>query len=212
LPAQALIMRLITRLGVLRLGLSLSLSLLLSWAAGCGHEQPLPRYGPLPAFSLQSQRGQTITRHELLGSVVVVDFIFTSCPDVCPLLTEQLLALHKQLPAQAPIRFVSFSVDPEHDTPERLRQFAVQHGADLANWWFLTGPLDEVKRVVVQGFKQAMQAQPVAADKPPNVLHGTHFVLVDRAGELRGFYPSDEAGRKALGADVTALLSAKGSS
>jgi protein SCO1/2 len=168
--------------------------------------EPLPTYGPLPEFALQDQRGQSVTQRDLRGQLLVVDFIFTSCPDVCPLLTEQLSALRKQLPEHAPIRLVSFSVDPEHDTPARLSQFATQHGAVRSDWWFLTGPLDQVKRVVTQGFKQAMDAQPTAAGQPANVLHGTHFVLVDAAGEIRGFYRSDPEGRQALSAAVATLL------
>jgi protein SCO1/2 len=185
---------------------SVVLLLALLCANACSTAQPLPRYGPLPKFSLQNQRGQTVTQRDLQGRVLVVDFIFTSCPDVCPLLTEQLQALHKQLPPRAKLGLVSFSVDPEHDTPQRLQRFAAQHGADLPDWWFLTGPLDEVKRVVTSGFKQAMQAQPVAAGQPANVLHGTHFVLVDAAGQIRGFYASDADGRAALKAAVKVLL------
>jgi protein SCO1/2 len=198
---------------IVRLKANIALLLLgLTCALGCAREQQLPRYGAMPAFSLQNQHGRTVTQRDLHGRVVVVDFIFTACPDVCPLLTEQLQALRKQLPQGALLSLVSFSVDPEHDTPERLQRFAVQHGAVDRDWWFLTGPIDEVKQVVTRGFKQAMQAQPTAAGKPPNVLHGTHFVLVDAAGEIRGFYPSDEAGRKDLRAALASLLSDKGTS
>jgi protein SCO1/2 len=175
------------------------------WTA-CARAEPLPHFGALPDFSLQNQHAQTVSARQLRGRVLLVDFIFTSCPDVCPLLTEQLSALRKQLPEQAPIQLLSFSVDPEHDTPARLLQFATQHGAVRADWWFLTGPLDELKRVVTHGFKQAMDAQPTAAGHPANVLHGTHFVLVDQSGEIRGFYPSDEDGRHALSAAVSTLL------
>jgi protein SCO1 len=175
------------------------------WTA-CARAEPLPHYGALPDFSLQNQHAQTVNARQLRGRVLLVDFIFTSCPDVCPLMTEQLSALRKQLPEHAPIQLLSFSVDPEHDTPARLAQFAAQHGALRDDWWFLTGPLDELKRVVVQGFKQAMEVQPTAAGQPANVLHGTHFVLVDQSGEIRGFYPSDEEGRRALSAAVSTLL------
>jgi protein SCO1/2 len=198
---------------IMRLNAELALLLLgLACMPGCAREQQLPRYGAMPAFSLQNQHGRTVTQRELHGRVVVVDFIFTACPDVCPLLTEQLQALRKQLPQDAALTLVSFSVDPEHDTPERLQRFAVQHGAAQRNWWFLTGPIDEVKQVVTRGFKQAMQAQPTAAGQPANVLHGTHFVLVDAAGEIRGFYPSDEDGRIALRSAVSSLLADKGTS
>ena len=182
----------------------------LSWLFACAQKAILPHYGPMPEFALQDQHGRSLTQRDLHGHVVVIDFIFTSCPDVCPLLTEQLSALRKQLPKTDKLRFVSFSVDPEHDTPERLRQFAAQHGADRPDWWFLTGPIDHVKRVVTQGFKQAMQAESTEPGRARNVLHGTHFVLVDPSGEIRGFYASDKAGGSALRAAVAGLLSDQG--
>jgi protein SCO1/2 len=185
----------------------LGLALVLAFGAACKDAQELPSYGPLPEFSLKDQRGQTVTQRDLQGKVVVVDFIFTSCPDVCPLLTEQLAALRKQIPDAAPLQLVSFSVDPEHDTPERLQQFAAAHGADLRDWSFLTGSLDDVKRVVSSGFKQAMEAEPDRPGKPRNVLHGTHFVLVDQSGQIRGFFASGDAdARTALRAGVLTLL------
>jgi len=181
--------------------------LLIGLLAACQNEGKLDRFGQLPQFSLQNQFGKSFSDSDLRGRVVVVDFIFTSCPDVCPLLTEQLGALRKRMPAQAPLSFVSFSVDPEHDTPERLRAFAQQHGVAVDNFWFLTGPITEVKRVVTLGFKQAMQAEPIREGKPRNVLHGTHFVLVDQRGEIRGFFANDKDGHEALQKAVSSLLS-----
>jgi protein SCO1/2 len=172
-------------------------------------ELELERYGQLPQFTLQNQLAQPVSDTDLRGRVLVVDFIFTSCPDVCPLLTEHLAALRKQLPTDAPLSFVSFSVDPEHDTPERLRSFAKQHGVDVANFWFLTGAIADVTRVVTKGFKQAMELQPVREGQPRNVLHGTHFVLVDKSGEIRGFFANDPDGHAALKDAVSSLL-AKG--
>ncbi|HET8935488.1 MAG TPA: SCO family protein [Polyangiales bacterium] len=186
-----------------RVGVGLLLIGLL-WA--CQHEAKLDRFGQLPQFSLQNQFGKTFSDSDLRGRVVVVDFIFTSCPDVCPLLTEQLGALRKRMPVEAPLSFVSFSVDPEHDTPERLRAFAQQHGVAVDHFWFLTGPIAEVKRVVTLGFKQAMQAEPIREGQPRNVLHGTHFVLVDQRGEIRGFFANDKDGHEALQKAVSSLL------
>lgn len=177
-------------------------------ASAC-RDQPhaLDRFGKLPAFTLQNQLGQAFSDRDLRGRVVVVDFIFTSCPDVCPLLTEQLRGLRKQLPTQQALSFVSFSVDPEHDSPERLREFAKLHAVDLPHFWFLTGPLAQVKDVVTRGFKQAMEAEPQREGAPRNVLHGTHFVLVDKQGEIRGFFPSTPEGEAELKRGVLALLS-----
>jgi protein SCO1/2 len=187
-------------------------SLAIGWAlclGACHRQTELEHYGQLPQFSLQNQLGKPFSDTDLRGRVLVVDFIFTSCPDVCPLLTEQLAALRKQLPADAPLSFVSFSVDPAHDTPARLRLFAQQHGVDVDNFWFLTGPIADVTRVVTTGFKQAMELQPLSEGQPRNVLHGTHFVLVDKSGEIRGFFANDPEGHAALQDAVSALL-AKG--
>jgi protein SCO1 len=172
----------------------------------CSGSAQLSDYGPLPAFSLQNQRGQTISAQQLRGRVLIADFIFTSCPDVCPLLTEQLARLRKQLPEHAPLTLLSFSVDPEHDTPQRLQLFAAQHGVDSQDWWFLTGPLDQIKQVVSGGFKQAMELEAPTPGKPRNVLHGTHFVLIDARGQIRGFYRSDPDGEKSLKDAVSSLL------
>ena len=97
---------------------------LLALLVACNSEAKLDRFGRLPQFELQNQLGERFTDADLRGRVVVVDFIFTSCPDVCPLLTQQLATLRKRMPLDAPLSFASFSVDPEHDTPEVLRRYA----------------------------------------------------------------------------------------
>jgi protein SCO1/2 len=187
-------------------GLGAGLLLLLGLVA-CGGQGPsLGSYGELPAFALKDQRGVEVRAADLKGRVLVVDFIFTSCPDICPLLTQQLAGIRRELQPQAALAFVSFSVDPEHDTPERLKQFAAQHRADHPDWYFLTGPLELVRKVVTSGFKQAMQAEPVVPGKPRNVLHGTHFVLVDRTGQIRGFYRNDSEGTEQLQKAAAQLL------
>ncbi len=180
--------------------------LLLLAITACTRDEPLPSFGAVPQFSLRDQTGATVTRDSLTKKVWVVDFIFTSCPDVCPLLTEQLAGVKKRLPDDPRLVYVSFSVDPEHDTPEKLREFAAHHGATAANWRFLTGGLDDVKRVVVQGFKQAIDAQPTAPNAPANVLHGTHYVLVDGTGTIRGFFRSDSDGIRDLEHATAQLL------
>jgi protein SCO1/2 len=177
-------------------------------AAGCNRQPALGEYGEIPAFALVDQRGVSIRDRDLRGRVLIVDFIFTSCPDVCPLLTQQLVGLRKQLPDNGALAYVSFSVDPEHDTPQKLKAFASAHGADHANWYFLTGPLGEVRPVVTKGFKQAMELEPVQEGKPRNVLHGSHFVLVDRKGQIRGFFRSDSEGVAALREATERLLEA----
>ena len=136
--------------------------------------------------------------------------MFTSCPDVCPLLTTRMSGVRTQLaPVRGQVRFVSFSVDPGHDRPDVLKQYAQKHNADQPDWSFLTGPVDQVKQVVVDGFKQTLELTPGEAGKANGILHGSHFVLVDKNLDIRGFYPSDDEGVLRLTRDARILVAEK---
>lgn len=173
----------------------------------CDEPEPLPSIGVVPHFELTDHRGRRFGNDQLQGKLWAANFMFTSCPDVCPRLTQQMAGLRKRLDPHADeIHFVSFSVDPDTDTPEVLAKYAKQRGADFDNWFFLTGDLTAVKRVVVDGFKQSME--PVREEgKPFNVLHGSHFVLIDDKGVIRGFYGSDNRGTATLAKTAEGLLS-----
>jgi len=110
-----------------------------------------------------------------------------------------------------PAKIVSFSVDPERDTPEKLLVYANTYGADPKYWNFLTGPLDEVTQIVVKGFKISMGKMPPEGEKIPvgeifDVVHGEKFVLVDDRGQIRGYYDSDSPGIEKLIIDLQSLL------
>lgn len=105
----------------------------------------------MPTFTLTNQSGDTVRSQDLRGHAAVVSFLFTSCHDVCPLMTGQLALVQARLEADglAPrVRFVSITVDPATDTPGVLARFAAGFRANLATWHFLTGPPDEVARVL----------------------------------------------------------------
>jgi protein SCO1/2 len=105
----------------------------------------------VPSFALTNQSGRVIRAEELRGRAVVISFFFTSCHDVCPLLTTQLARAQGEVCAaglDGRVRFVSITVDPTADTPEVLQRYAAGFGADPANWDFLTGQPEEVGRVV----------------------------------------------------------------
>lgn len=169
----------------------------LLWLCACEQEvAPPPVIAQVPPFALRDQRGAEVTAQSLRGQVWVANFIFTSCPDVCPLLTKKMADLRLGIVRRgAKVHFVSFSIDPETDTPEVLRAYAEKRGAAHDDWLFLTGSIDAIKRVVVAGFKQTVEPDP---ERPDNILHGSHFVLVDREGAIRGFFRSDPDGLLAL--------------
>lgn len=136
--------------------------------------------GRAPAFALTNQRGGEFTNAALDGKVWIAKFFFTSCAGPCPRLTEKMHELQEVFRAEPDVHFVSISVDPDVDTPERLAQYAKQFGADPVRWHFLTGPIDEIRSVSAEGFKVG------SVDEP--VLHSTRLILVDRAGQIRGYY------------------------
>src|SRR5262249_53802425 len=125
--------------------------LLLAVLAAC-HAAPLPVLGQVPAFSFTERSARTVTADSLAGTVWVADFVFTHCPDFCPALTARMAGLQKTLARpDDPVRLVSFTVDPAHDTPEVLREYATRAGAGPA-WLFLTGPRTDVATLLKEGF------------------------------------------------------------
>ncbi len=151
---------------------------------------PLPVLGTVPAFHGIDQNGSAFGPETLAGKPWVADFIFTRCPTVCPLMTERLAALLPRLGDQ--LHLVSLSVDPDFDTPERLRAFAWEHGATSNRWHFLTGDSAAIQRAVTQGFKISLSHEG-ADDDFLSIVHGVHLVLVDAQGHIRGYYDSNDA-------------------
>jgi protein SCO1 len=155
--------------------------------------QPLPVLGTLPAFTLVDQEGRPSGSADLRGHVWVASFIFTRCPTICPVIVSTLGRIqHRARGIEHGFRIVSFSVDPQYDTPERLAAYASQHRASPRMWKFLTGPLGSVQETVVGGLKIAMGDIDGQQDFA-SIMHGTHFVLVDQQGRIRGYYDSSAA-------------------
>ena len=143
----------------------------------------------MPAFSLVERAGTPLTQDDLRGKVWIADFIFTRCPDVCPVLTTRMRDLQKTLEAaRADVALVSFSVDPGHDTPEALSAYATVHGA-APGWLFVTGDRDVVAGLLQNGFHVAF-----ADDGPATgpITHSDRFVLVDEQLRIRGYYHGDD--------------------
>lgn len=175
----------------------------LAAALGCRRDEP-PVLRTLPDFALTERSGRTVGSSDLRGHVWVVNFIFTRCPDVCPALTAQMATLQRTLPEDAtdPVRIVSLSVDPAHDTPPVLQAYAARAGAG-PSWLFLTGSRDAVAGLLRDGFQVAF-----ADDGPPEapITHSDRVALVDRELRIRGYYrPRDDGELDRLTRDVRAL-------
>jgi protein SCO1 len=155
--------------------------------------RPLPPVlGHVPTFQLVDEHGAPFSGESMRGHVNVVDFIFTRCPAACPRLTARMALLQERTARRpADVRLVSFSVDPENDTPPVLAEYAARAHADPARWTFITGPVNDVEKAVVLGFKVSAAKVATRADDY-DVIHGEWLVLVDREGSIRGYYPVGE--------------------
>lgn len=167
--------------------------------------EPPPVYGEVFDFALIERSGRPVGRADLAGKVWVADFIFTRCAGQCPLMTSRMMAVRDAVPARAEVRLVSITVDPEHDTPERLRAHAKGLGIEGEEWLWLTGERPAIYRFAREGMKLA--AEPGGGPDQEEFLHSPMLVLVDRAGRIRGYYDAnDEAAQARLVADLRAVV------
>jgi protein SCO1 len=206
----------------------------LAWWTGLGTRAPvgtteehplegLQVFGTVPPFSLTERSGKPVTREELMGKVWIANFIYTHCPDTCPLQSAQMARLQRDLEDLKDLRLVSITVDPERDTPPVLQEYANRYGADPDRWLFLTGGKDAIYRLAQEGFRLSVvdpeerktsshffEPRSVFAhhgEVGKQFIHSSRFVLVDRQARIRGYYPgTEEDAFQRLRRDVPTLL------
>jgi protein SCO1/2 len=167
---------------------------LLSLSA-CAPHHDLPFMGQVPAFEMTSQDGKPFRSESLAGHVWVADFIFTNCPGPCLRMSSQMKKVQAATASTPEIRMISFSIDPERDTPAVLTAFASRYQADPKRWIFLNGSLSTLQMLSRETFK--------LGDVDGTVNHSTRFVLIDKRGRVRGIYRTqdeDPAGKVAADA------------
>lgn len=165
----------------------------------------LERFGPVPSFTLTDQDSASLSDTQLAGRVWLADFMFTRCGSLCPMLTRRMQETVSALAGREGWTMVSFSVDPEYDTPTVLAAYARDHGVDTSRWSFLTGPKETVRDLSVRGFHLAVDDAPTGGGDP--ILHSQSIVLVDAEGEIRGYYDALDADEMArLPRDTIRLL------
>jgi len=185
----------------------------LAWVS---REPALPRFGPMPSFRLVDQAGNPVTEADVKGKVLAVGFIYTSCTDICPMLTTVMATLQDQLRREGllgeDVLLLSISVDPERDTPEVLARYAREHGADTATWRFLTGDPDHIRSVVVEGFSLGLTKTDAHAHhsgaeavQAYEVEHSGRVVLVDPVGQIRAYYEGTELDPARVAAEIRRL-------
>ena len=152
-------------------------------------QRTVSSYGMVPAFQLTNQNGQAFGSGQLAGKIWIADFIYTTCPGPCPMISSRMSELQKPL-ENSDVHLVSFSVDPEKDTPAVLRDYAEKVQAKPGRWDFLTGPKSAIYKLSHDGFKLPVSDGSEAQGVP---VHSTRMVLVDRSETIRGYYDATDA-------------------
>jgi cytochrome oxidase Cu insertion factor (SCO1/SenC/PrrC family) len=187
--------------------------------------ETLGTYGEVPDFALTERSGRTVTRADLVGTVWLATFIYTQCTETCPLQTARVARLQTVFTGAEDLRFVSITVDPEHDTPAVLARYAEGYGADPVRWLFLTGNKRVIYHLAKDGFRLGVvdPSDPAASaglgrwltpepawathGSKGLVMHSSRFVLVDRTAQIRAYHlPDDEASLDRLQANLRTLL------
>jgi len=177
---------------------------------GSGLNKPFDILGEVPNFTLTNQFAQSVSLSNLLGQVWVADVIFTRCPMSCERMTQRMLALAKQVPERAPVKFVSITADPLRDSPPVLKAYAERHGIDQSRWHFLTGLKRDVYELSVNGMKFAVLENTNRVIPDDLFIHSEHFALVDKRGKIRGvFEGNEEEDRKQLPLAIRKLVREK---
>jgi protein SCO1/2 len=142
----------------------------------------------VPAFQFTNQDGQPFGSAQLAGKIWIGDFVYTTCPGPCPMISGRMSELQKPL-EKSDVHLVSFSVDPERDTPAVLRGYAAKLQAEAGRWDFLTGPKSAIYKLLHDGFKLAVSD---GSDEQGVPVHSTRMILVDRHNQIRGYYDATE--------------------
>jgi protein SCO1/2 len=180
--------------GLLVAALLAVLALALVPKGGLRPDSELPVLAEVPDFQLINRDGRSIGRDDLLGRPWIADFIFTRCGVSCPIMTARMAEIQEQVAADT-AHLVSVSVDPTHDRPPVLQEFAERWGAQ-DHWLFLTGEPDAIYRLMRDGFLLAVEPPktPEQAASAEPISHSSRLVLVDAEGRIRGYYDGMTAG------------------
>ena len=171
-----------------------------SWViqkANSSYEIPILK--PVPVFSFINQDGDSFTDKDLINKITVLDFIFTSCPGPCPIMTQNMTGLYKDFDQVEEVQFVSITVDPDVDTQGILKQYAKINGVKDDRWQFLTSSIEAIKDLKKNGFMLYAEELPRG--------HAIKFVLIDQNGQIRKYFDgTEEASMAVLRKDITNLV------
>jgi protein SCO1/2 len=175
------------------------------------NERPLEglrSFGTVPKFSLIERSGRRFQLADLRGKIWIANFFYTTCTDTCPLQSAALAKLQSDVTDWTDVKLVSISVDPEHDSPPVLSQYAERYRAEPDRWFLLTGDKEAIYRLAREGFRLSVASASESGEPDGNTfIHSPRFVLVDREGRIRGYYDSlDPEAIRRLHRDLRTVL------
>ena len=163
--------------------------------------EPPEDFGHVAPFELTNQLNEPVNNTKL-DQPLIINFIFTRCQNTCPTLTAKMAKLQETLdPKEA--RLLSITVDPTHDTPQVLQEYAKRFGADSNHWFFLTGEEKNIRQIIAS-FQQTYE-RIQNTEEVPNILHSEKFILLDQDSHIRGFFDADPEGLNLLIRSISAL-------
>jgi protein SCO1 len=179
--------------------LAIAAAVIINWAETSRAQ--LPVLGEVPRFTLTESSGKPVTKDNLKGHLTVVDFIFTTCRGICPVMTGNMSELYQLYRSSDKVHFLSISVDPDRDSLAVLRRYANDFGVTDDRWLFARGALVDVAYLMEKGFMLS------AEDLPGG--HPSQFILVDDKAQIRGYYTNeDPSGLNALKTQIRELARA----
>lgn len=164
-------------------------------------------YHTIPAFRMLGQDSTWISNSTFNGKIYIADFFFTSCPSICPIMQKNMLKIYKEYKDSPDIAFLSYTIDPEHDSCSKLKRYSGQLGVDSKKWYFVTGSRDSTYLLAEKGYYATARADSTA---PGGFVHSGGLILVDKSRRIRGIYDGTvEDDVQKLAADLKVLQAEK---
>jgi protein SCO1/2 len=155
-------------------------------------------------FAFVNQNGDTITQNDYKGKIYVADFFFTTCPTICPIMTDNMAWLQQQLKDDPKVMFLSHSVTPDIDSVPVLRAYADKKGAIDGKWNLVTGRKEDIYYIARKSY---LAVKTTSSKELYDMVHTENFILVDGEGRIRGFYDGTNLDKEVEGTkNVTQLL------
>ena len=142
-------------------------------------------YHQIPYFEFINQDGKMVTRDDMLGNIYIADFFFVTCPTICPKMATNMGYIQNKFSERKDLKFISITVNPEHDSVEVLKEYADKVHANTKSWSFLTGDKEKIYDLAFKGFFVNADKDSIA---PGGFLHSQMLILIDKKGHIRGYF------------------------